>query len=658
MRLKFDFGDSVENADFFKNKILVGSADECDYRLNYEGISRKHLLFGFKKDQLVVKNMSQEFDTYFNGQVFPYNTVSRFHPGDIIEVGGILISEDVSDEEPPKFDSTLNNHFSSEDEVNVEKTDIENSAEDEEESRRKKYRPEIYTPTSLGSLDDSASELSQKVNINTNESDIKSRKKKSKKTRKNRTKTKRKKNTNYSSFLFVTLIAVVFAGVYYYKNFENDHTQAVAKKENLESVFSVRTSNRSKIQSKIDLLKKSYKRKSKFCGSNIEKQFCNMFSLKDKNSGALVFGNELFVFVSRDEILNLESDIYGNESPFNEEELQQIIKTQYAGIVDFERFKQNNLKSSLLLYQTQYNELSLLNALSLKLIGSNTLDLLKASSLNSITVFSYSIFEKELEFNEYLTVKTTNLSFLESFKEDKMKELALHHFHLLTKEMKAVLASIGDSSLYDFDDSQMKQFAINQKRDKLSDLLSSSKCNSNFEKELCDSFDSVKKLSSNEGIVLSDDVLYFLINLDENKNFYRSKNVEYNIQQRKQSLKLYTSLVNSNLNPFKWAKLYSHDTDVAEALNNMLFAASLDYGLFANHIDDLIKNKIKKVQLIGVNYQENGESYLVNSIELVFEESYFRELSHHSQSTVFVWKSNLPVFRDFLKSEKIKLSNF
>jgi len=83
-RLKGASGAVINQAFTLGAKTLIGSADDCDLRIEHNGIEPRHAEITEEGDTLVLKNLANAAETLLNGEVVEQASLAS---GDEIRIG-------------------------------------------------------------------------------------------------------------------------------------------------------------------------------------------------------------------------------------------------------------------------------------------------------------------------------------------------------------------------------------------------------------------------------------------------------------------------------------------------------------------------------------------------------------------------------------------
>ena len=83
-RLKGASGAVINQAFTLGTKTLIGSADDCDLRIEHNGIEPRHAEITEEGDTLVLKNLANAAETLLNGEVVEQASLAS---GDEIRIG-------------------------------------------------------------------------------------------------------------------------------------------------------------------------------------------------------------------------------------------------------------------------------------------------------------------------------------------------------------------------------------------------------------------------------------------------------------------------------------------------------------------------------------------------------------------------------------------
>jgi len=83
-RLKGASGAVINQAFTLGPKTLIGSADDCDLRIEHNGIEPRHAEITEEGDTLVLKNLANAAETLLNGEVVEQASLAS---GDEIRIG-------------------------------------------------------------------------------------------------------------------------------------------------------------------------------------------------------------------------------------------------------------------------------------------------------------------------------------------------------------------------------------------------------------------------------------------------------------------------------------------------------------------------------------------------------------------------------------------
>lgn len=525
MKLRVEIDDLVEEFNFDKKVVFVGSHPKCHIPLDYEGVGEKHLRIIEHQGVMIVQDLDSGFKTKMNGKTLKAGGKVKFQSFFPIEVAGIFIylEDSESDTESHSensynisFDDTQGNmqipkEAASDEEVLKE---VEKQTKGSSEAA-KKYRPQLYK----GGTPEETEEFKIKDrNVNVNDEKTKLKKKTRKKRPSNSQKRPRQikqakyigDRYNLNSLIIIFCGIIITAGIYYKKNYNKtlgSMKGLVASKTDIKKIKLIEITDPKMKKFSDQYVKFSASPK---CISDETLALCStldsLFS-KVKGEGAVFLDDTLFVGFDFEKI---EKEMKEKLEPEVDDLIffEEIYKSAYVKYAPLEKFKENKHKLTIAEFETRaLNLQDILYFLHSSIINEMKLD----SKIKKVHFFSFDKFQGELTVKEFFEMPAGIFPLLNERKDIKLKMLRSFWNAYLTDNAYNYISMFGETKYFDFNPALIKHENVANLKANYEKYLEKLRCAQPQTDELC------KRIKGHndtfEGFYYDKKTMYLIINL-------------------------------------------------------------------------------------------------------------------------------------------------
>lgn len=665
MRLRVEIDDLVEEFNFDKQVVFVGSHPKCHISLDYEGVGEKHLRIIEHQGMYIAQDLNSGFKTRMNGRTLKAGGKVKFQTFFPLEIAGIFIHLlNEADEELGEL--TGNAYKINFDDVKQELTEsnqplqtkpAEVSEQDPQEKDEmegakedpKKYRPQLYR----GGAPKETEEFKIK-NRQVNVQEQKQKLKKKSRSRKPQPTSKRPKqirqakyvghryNLNTMIIIFCTLI--VIAGVYYKKNYGKTFGSMkglVASKADIKDVKLVEITNT--LMQKYSESYKEFSVTPKCISADVIslcESFPDLFQ-KVKGEGVVLIKDTAFIGINFDKI-EKEMDKLFEITPEDEAFFDSIYKRDYAKYAPFEQFVKNGRKATFADLETKAQKCRDIIYIFKKLLDA---DIKLNPKIKYLHFFTFDKFQGELTVNEFYQINTELLEVIAENKPFKYKLLKSFWSAKLADNAFNFLSSFGDSRHFLATETLLKMVRNKKLIKSYEKYLTEGKCLQPETESLCKTLEGANQVF--EGFIQEGDQLYLVVDLDRliNKALEKYKNISSYSFKEKNAINV--ALSKKKVNPGKKEAILSGQSrfySSNEANRGFAIAELLYHTDLKNQLKG--KGDINKLTILGAKV--SGSNSLPQIIIEIDKARFgkFSEAKTFTQAEIALklfWKSGLVI---------------
>lgn len=656
MIINIDIGGQIEEQEFDKSDILVGSSERADIILNYEGIGDLQLKIQISGDFFQVTDLNSGHGTFIDGNVLGPGESANLKSNSEIEVGGIyltvsekrnfqkdlftfetdsklLIEEDTTQKIENLLKEVEGNIVDPEKLKRIE-ADLANSELEQAETvtPRENFKQDLFSQTS-GSSKSSAVTRKQP-----------SRKIKSPKAAK-KIKPRLKKTNNQSIALLLLMIIAGSSYLCYEYIYKDSLLVAPAKsKSNMKLIPNFKKEFLPHVE-KLHLFVEAPK-----CPEANNLELCNVLIDKLIASGTvwkvLKVGKTLVIGIE-DAHLDKQVDEMFNATKIDTQNLKEIIQAQYSDYFSFDDFVQNQYLPPLKNYTYKRDE----NRDLFFLLGfflNNKISL--PGEIDSLFFFTYSNFSAQIAPQHFLEISREAY-----LRELVLKDTTLAQLHVgwqyhLTQDFDVLVSGIGSTEKISFNpDVALNAIKVASKKTYLKNM-DIPKCEKQDLFSVCFDISKRRAISLFEGVIKIDKKLLIYFDLNSIRNYFLNINYpEYTNSDRRN---LIESLKNKTIDEKKAFQEngYVNFNPVFDYNAELLLADFFD----GNYAKEIISTKdLDAIVLVGVTQNLDGKNKIESIVDAPVSAYNQINLVTIKSRLKYLIKSKIPLFNDITSKTNV-----
>lgn len=644
MLVKIDIGGQIEEQEFDKTDILVGSSQRADINLNFEGIGDLHLKIQLTGDNFQVTDLNSGHATFIDSDMLGPGESANLTDSSEIEIGGVYLS--VSEKAYFKkdlfrfeTDSKLQieedttqsiDHLLKETKANiVDPEKLRKIEEDlaraqflqaDEAENKEQFKQDIFSSVSVPSAKTTEKELRRKEPQVKNRKDIKIR--------------KGKKNNQSLAFLALLILAGTSFLYYEYIHKENSVLTPANSMSQLKLTANIDkgfNAHKDKLEAFV---------KSQQCGEDKLLTTCDLLRNTLGISGiewkVLQLNNTLIVGVEDGQLETQLNNLFST-SKVETSELKEVIQSQYSDYFSFDEFVANQYLPPLRNYTYKRDE-----SRDLFFILTHFLkhEIPLTPGIDTLFLFTYSNFSGEIAPQHFL-----EMSRISYMNELKLKDSALINLQLgweyhLTEDLDVMISGIGSTKKISFNPEVALNAKVVASKRTLKKLLEFPKCD--LLPSICQSIEARRVKSPYEGAVIDDRKLVIYFDLSSIRdNFLNKSYPEYTNADRRNLIEALGDM------PIEQKKQFQENGYVNTNPNFELNAELLIADFFiGNYVQEIFKLQgLDSIALVGVTQNFESEPQIEYVVDAPIDAYKEINILKVNSKIPYLIKSKVPLFQ-------------